>query len=40
MFATAVLRDASNRQEAVAAIEERSELSVVPLVAQEEAHFG
>lgn len=40
VFATAVLRNASNCREAVAAVEERSGLSISLLSAQDEAHLG
>ena len=40
VFATAVIRNASNRDEAVAAIEERTELPIALLSAQDEAHLG
>ena len=40
VFATAVLRNASNCQEAVDAIEKRSGLSIALLSAQDEAHLG
>lgn len=40
VFATAVLRNASNCREAVAAVEERSGLSIALLSAQDEAHLG
>lgn len=40
VFATAVIRNASNRDEAVAAIEERAELPIALLSARDEAHLG
>ena len=40
VFATAVIRNASNCEEAIAAIEEGAELPIALLSAQDEAHLG